>query len=68
VAIPTREEVNTMMDLSFFVDGALAILGMAAVLMMAGLTLSSQSSTVSAPENACRDRRAFDRKQLEKAA
>jgi len=57
-----------MMDLSSFVDGGLAILGTVASILLASWTITSQSSTVSAPENACRDRRAFDRKQLEKAA
>jgi len=57
-----------MMDLSSFVDGGLAILGTVASILLAASTITSQSSTVSAPENASRDRRAFDRKQLEKAA
>ena len=56
-----------MMDFSSFVDGTLAILGMAAVVMMAGWTLTSHSSTVSAPENASRDHRAFDQEQMMKA-
>src|SRR2546426_4870683 len=62
------EEVNTMMDLSSFVDGGLAILGTVASILLAGWTITSHSSTVSAPANASRDHRAFDRKQLEKAA
>ena len=55
-----------MMDFSSFVDGTLALLGMAAVVMMAVWTLTSHSSTVSAPENASRDHRAFDQEQLKK--
>jgi len=62
-----REEVNTMMDFSSFVDGTLALLGMAAVVMMAGWTITSHSSTVSAPENANRDHRALDQEQLKRA-
>jgi hypothetical protein len=57
-----------MMDLSSFVDGSLAILGMVAVILLAGWTLMSHSSTVSAPGNASLAHRAFDRKQLKKAA
>ena len=67
LAVRTREEVNTMMDFSSFVDGTLALLGMAAVVMMAVWTLTSHSSTVSAPENANRDHRSFDQEQLKKA-
>jgi hypothetical protein len=54
-----------MMDLSSFMDGAMALLGMAAIFMMAGWTLTSLSSTVSAPENSSQDDRA---RQLKKAA
>ena len=56
-----------MMDFSSFVDGTLALLGMAAVVMMAGWTITSHSSTVSAPENANRDHRALDQEQLKRA-
>jgi len=57
-----------MMDFSSFVDGTLTILGMAAVVMMAGWTITTHSSTVSAPENVSRDHRAFDRTHSERAA
>ncbi len=57
-----------MMDMSSFVDGTLAILGMVAVIMMAGLTVSSQSSTVSAPERAYLDQHARDHGLPKKAA
>jgi len=56
-----------MMDFSSFVDGTLTILGMAAVVMMAGWTITSHSSTVSAPANASLDHRAFDQEQLKEA-
>ena len=55
-----------MMDLSSFVDGGLAILGTVASILLAASTITSQSSTVSAPENASRDHRAFDQEQLKK--
>jgi hypothetical protein len=57
-----------MMDMSSFVDGTLAILGMVAVIMVAGLTMSSQSSTVSAPERAHLDQQARDHGWPKKAA
>jgi hypothetical protein len=57
-----------MMDFSSFVDGTLAILGMAAVVMMAVWTLMSHSSTVSAPERAHLDQRARDHGWPKKAA
>ena len=56
-----------MMDLSSFVDGGLAILGTVASILLAASTITSQSSTVSAPENANRDHRSFDQEQLKKA-
>jgi len=57
-----------MMDFSSFVDGTLTILGMAAVVMMAGWTITSHSSTVSAPESARLDQRARDHGRLKKGA
>jgi hypothetical protein len=56
-----------MMDMSSFVDGGLAILGTVASILLAGWTITSHSSTVSAPENASRDHRAFDRGWPKKA-
>ena len=56
-----------MMDLSSFVDGGLAILGTVASILLAASTITSQSSTVSAPENANRDHRALDQEQLKRA-
>jgi len=53
-----------MMDFSSFVDGGLAILGVVASILLAGGTITSHSSTVSAPANASLDHRAFDQEQL----
>jgi hypothetical protein len=68
LTVRTREEVSTMMDLSSFVDGGLAILGMAASILLAGWTITSHSSTVSAPESAYLDHQAFDQEQLKNAS
>ena len=56
-----------MMDMSSFVDGGLAILGMVTSILLAGWTITSHSSTVSAPTNANLDHRAFDQEQLKAA-
>jgi hypothetical protein len=57
-----------MMDMSSFVDGGLAILGMVTSILLAGWTIMFHSSTVSAPTNDSRHHRAFDHDQLKKAA
>ncbi len=57
-----------MMDLSSFVDGGLAILGTVASILLAGWTITSHSSTVSAPESARLDQRARDHGRLKKGA
>jgi hypothetical protein len=57
-----------MMDLSSFVDGGLAILGMVASILLAGWTITAHSSTVSAPERAHLDQRARDHGWPKKAA
>jgi hypothetical protein len=54
-----------MMDLSSFVDGALAIFGMAATLLMAGSNLSTLSGTVSAPEGTGCDHQSSDCGQMQ---
>jgi hypothetical protein len=57
-----------MMDLSSFVDGGLAILGTVASILLAGWTITSHSSTVSAPANARPDQQTRDHGWLTKAA
>ena len=57
-----------MMDFSSFVDGGMAILGVVASILLAGGTITSHSSTVSAPEPARLDQRARDHGRLKKAA
>jgi hypothetical protein len=57
-----------MMDMSPFVDGAMAILGMVAVVLLAGRTITFQSSAVAAPEHAHADQQAHDHGRPKKAA